>query len=128
MSIRLPCLVLFAVLGAGCAVSRLPNTGFAEAATLERAMKRYYEAHASEDRGQCLKPYIDGLTQVAVVEDQPERFTVDARYLYRDRLKDDQGRGGFATECTGYAGRRFSFTKSPAGSVEVVEMTGERRS
>ena len=125
MSIRLPCLVLLAGLVAGCAASRLPTNAFAEPATLERAMKRYYEAHASEDRGQCSKPYIDGLTQVAVVEDQPERLTVDARYFYRDRLKDD---GGFWKECTGYAGRRFSFSKSPAGSVEVVEMNGERRS
>ena len=71
------------------------------------------------------KPYIDGLTQVAVVEDKPERLTVDARYFYRDRLKDD---GSFFKECTGYAGRRFNFAKSADGAVEVVDMTGERRS
>jgi hypothetical protein len=128
MSIRLPCLGLLAALVAGCAASRLPSTDFAEPAALERAMKRYYEAHASEDHGQCLKPYIDGLTQVAVVDDQPERLVVDVRYFYRDRLKDDRGQDGFGRECTGYAGRRFDFGKGPTGAVEILDMTGERRS
>jgi hypothetical protein len=127
MSIRLVCLALLAALVAACAASRLPSTGFAEPAALERAMKRYYELHASEDRGQCLNPYIDGLTQVAVVDDQPERLVVDVRYFYRDRFKDDRGEDGFGSECTGYASRSFTFGKGAAG-VEVLDMTGPRRS
>jgi hypothetical protein len=127
MSKRLLCLALVAVLIAGCAATRLPSTGFAEPAALERAMNRYYEAHASEQYGYCLKPYIDGLTQVAVVDSQPERLVVDVRYFYRDRLKDDRGQDGFGRECTGYAGRSFTFGKGAAG-VEVLDMTGPRRS
>ncbi len=126
MSIRLLCLTLVAALVAGCAGSRLPSTGFAEPAALERAMKGYYEAHASEEHGQCLRPYIDGLTQVTVVDSQPERLVVNVRYLYRDWLKNDGGQDGFRRECTGYAGRSFTFGKGTAG-VEVVDMTGPRR-
>lgn len=120
--------VLVAALVAGCATSKLPSTSFAEPAALERAMKRYYEAHAEEQHGYCLNPYIDGLTQVQVIEDQPERLVVDVRYLYRDRFKDDSSQGGLGRECTGYAGRTFTLGKSQAGGVEVLEMTGPRRS
>ena len=70
MSIRLLNLALLALI-AGCA-TRLPSTGFAEPAALERAMNRYYESHATEEHGHCLTPHIDGLTQVAVV-DEPAR-------------------------------------------------------
>jgi hypothetical protein len=125
MSIRVLCLVLVAALVAACA-TRLPSTNFAEPAALEQAMKRYYEAHASEQYGYCLKPYIDGLTQVTVVDSQPDRLVVDVRYFYRDRLKDDRGING-GRECTGYAGRSFTFGKGTTG-VEVLEMTGTRRS
>ncbi len=139
MPIRLLCLALVAVLVAGCAASRLPSTSFAEPPALEQAMKRYYEAHASEQYGYCLKPYIDGLTQVSVVDSQPDRLVVDVRYFYRDRLKDDRGHDGFGRECTGYAGRSFTFGKETAGGKEsgyaegapgivVLEMTGPRRS
>lgn len=125
MSIRLICLALVAVLVAGCAASRLPSTSFAEPAALERAMNRYYEAHASEQYGYCLTPYINGLTQVAVVDSQPDRLVVDIRYLYRDRLKDERDQNG-GRECVSYAGRSFTFGKGTAG-VEVLEMTGTRR-
>jgi hypothetical protein len=112
------------VLVAGCA-TRLPSTGFAEPAALERAMNRYYESHATEEHGYCLTPYIDGLTQVALVTTQPDRLVVDVRYLYRDRLMDGGDNSG--GECTGYAGRQFTFGKGPAGGVEVLDMSGPRR-
>ena len=124
MSVRLLNLALLALI-AGCA-TRFPSTGFAEPAALERAMKGYYEAHASEEHGHCLRPYIDGLTQVAVVSDKPDRLVVDARYLYGDRFMNDRGDNG-GHECTGYAGRSFTFGKGKAGEVEVLDMTGPRR-
>jgi len=90
----------------------------------EAAIKRYYEAHASERNGQCLAPYIDGFTTLQVVEDTPERIVVDARYLYRDRLKDggDQPFG----ECTSYGRRSFVLARSD-DSLQVMEMSGLRR-
>jgi hypothetical protein len=127
MSIRVLCLALVATLVVGCTTPRLPSAGFADRAALERAMKRYYEAHATERYGYCLTPYIDGLTQVSVVDQQPERMVVDVRYLYRDWSKNDNS-GGFGRECTNYAGRRFTLAKGPSGGVEVVDMTGTRRS
>jgi hypothetical protein len=127
ISMRLLYLALVVVLLAGCTTPQLPTTSFAKPAVLQRTMKRYYEAHASEDRGQCLNPYIDGLTQVSVVEKQPERLVVDVRYLYRDWQKDNSGPNSMGGVCTGYAGRRFTFGKDPKGGVEVLDMTGPRR-
>ena len=108
---------------AGCAASRMPATSFAEPQELERTVMRYYERHATEENRTCLSPYIDGFTRVDVVEEQPERLVVDARYFYRDRSKDDTGENGFGRECTGYADRRFTLARNGDG-VEVVEMTG----
>jgi hypothetical protein len=54
----------------------------------QTAIKRYYEAHATEKNGRCRAPYIDGFTKIEVVEDTPEGMLVDARYLYRDWVKD----------------------------------------
>jgi hypothetical protein len=125
MSTRLLCVALVVALVAACA-TRLPSTSFADPAALERAMASYYEAHATEEHGYCPTPYIDGLTQVSVVDNQPNKLVVDVRYLYRDRFKNDRGGNG-GHECTGYAGRRFTFGKGPAGGVEVLEMTGPRR-
>jgi hypothetical protein len=122
------CLLLTVGLVAGCTTSnQLPTNSFAEPAALDRAMMRYYEAHAMEQWGYCLTPYIDGLTQVAVVEDRPDRLVLDVRYLYRDRQKANS-QNSFATECVSYAGRQFTFGKGNTGGVEVVDMTGLRRS
>jgi hypothetical protein len=138
MSIRLLCLGLTVALVAGCATSnRLPSTSFAQPAALEQAMERYYEAHATEQYGYCSTPYIDGLTQVAVVDNQPDKLVVDIRYLYRDRSKNDRGQSqttngggqsGFGHECTNFAGRQFTLGKNAAGAVQVLDMTGPRRS
>jgi len=124
MSTRLLCFAVLPLL-AGCA-TRLPSTGFAEPAALEGALQRYYAGHATEQHGYCLSPYISGLTQTEMVAQQPERLVVDVRYLYQDRFKNSDDNGGH--ECTGYAGRRFTFGKGPGGAVEVLDMTGPRRS
>jgi hypothetical protein len=71
---------------------------------------------------------MDGLTQVAVVDDQPDQVVLEVRYFYRDRFKDDTGRSGFSRECTGFAGRRFTLAGDATGGVKVLEMTGPRRS
>jgi hypothetical protein len=125
MSIRRLWLVLIPVLVAGCA-TRLPSASFAEPAALEQAMNDYYESHAMEEWGYCMTPYIDGLTQVAVVEDQPDKLVVDLRYLYRDRQKGNS-QNSSVLDCTSYAGRQFAFGKGKTGGVEVVDMTGLRR-
>jgi hypothetical protein len=116
------CLIFASVLVAGCAASRMPETGFGEPQALERAVMRYYQTHASEENRTCLMPYMEGLTQVDVVEEQPERLVVDVRYLYRDRHKDDRG-DGLARECSDYGERRFTLGKGAAG-VEVLDMSG----
>jgi hypothetical protein len=118
------CFVFAAVLVAGCAASRVPQTGFGEPQALERAVMGYYEAHGSEENRTCLSPYMYGLTQVAVVEQQPERLVVDVRYLYRDRNKDDRGDGG--RECSDYGERRFTLRKAGEG-FQMLDMSGPQR-
>lgn len=116
-------LVLLLLLAA-CA-SRIPATGFAEPQAIERTIERYYERNASEENQTCLTPYMDGLTNVTVVEEQPDRLVLDVRYLYRDRFKDDRS-NGVGSECTGYAERQFTLAKTDAG-LQVVAMTDSRR-
>ena len=107
---------------AGCANSPWQPPAY------ETAMKSYYEAHASEKNGRCLAPYIDGFTRVQVLEQTPERLVVDARYLYRDWIKDRDGRqdGGMARECIGYSQRSFVLAETD-DRLEVTEMSGPRR-
>jgi hypothetical protein len=114
--------VVSAALLAGCAGSPWQPPAY------EAAMKRYYEAHASEKNGRCLAPYIDGFTTVQVLEETPERLVVDARYLYRDWVKDRDGGGsaGAARECIGYGQRSFVLAQSDE-RLEVKEMSGPRR-
>ena len=68
----------------------MPATGFAEPKAVESAIMRYYERNASEENRTCLTPYMDGLTRVAVVDQQPDRLVLDVSYLYRDRFKNDR--------------------------------------
>jgi hypothetical protein len=119
------CLVLATVLLAGCAASRMPETGLGDPQALERAVMSYYARNAREENRTCLSPFMYGLTQVDVVEEQPERLVVNVRYLYRDRNKDDRG-DGLGRECSNYGERRFTLRKDGAG-VEVIEMTGAQR-
>ena len=117
--------LIMVLLLAACA-SRVPATGFAQPEAIERLIERYYERNASEENRTCLTPYIDGLTRVAVVEQQPDRLVLNARYFYRDRLKDDSGNDGVGRECTGYAERQFTLVKTDAG-LQVAAMSESRR-
>jgi hypothetical protein len=119
------CLAFVMVLAAGCAGSRVPETGFGDPQAVERVVTSYYERHATEENRTCLSPFMYGLTQVEVVDEQPDRLVVDVRYLYRDRNKDDRG-DGLGRECTNYGERRFTLSKDDA-DFEVIEMTGPQR-
>lgn len=115
--------VVIAGLVASCADAFSPPPAY------ESAIKSYYEAHASEYNGQCLAPYIDGFTRIDVVEDTPERMVVDARYLYRDWLKDrrDTRSGqGFIRQCVNYGQRSFVLARTD-DTLQVTEMSGPRR-
>jgi hypothetical protein len=125
MSLWPVCRSTLVLLLIGCAASRVPATGFAEPKAVEHAVTRYYERNASEEYRTCLTPYMDGLTRVAVVDQQPDRLVLDVGYFYRDRFKDDGG-SGIGRECTGFAARQFTLVKS-AGGVEVAAMSESRR-
>ena len=115
-------LLLSALILAGC------SSAFGEQSELDGTIERYYEAHASERGGQCLAPYIDGITRTDVVEDSPDRLVVDVRYLYRDRIKD-QPRDNPAdalTGCVGYGERQFVLARSD-DTLTIEQMTGPRR-
>jgi hypothetical protein len=115
-------LLLPALLLVGC------SSALGERPQLDGTIERYYAAHASERGGQCLAPYIDGVTRTQVVEDEPERLVVDVRYLYRDRYKDNESgmEGNGMTGCVGYGARRFVLARSD-DTLTVEQMSGPRR-
>jgi hypothetical protein len=90
---------------------------------VESAIMRHYEAHASEQYGQCLNPYMDALTNLEVVEETAAEMVVDARYFYRDRFMDE-GRGALGRECSGRGERRFTLARNEDDTLDVVEMSG----
>jgi hypothetical protein len=110
---------------AGCAASRVPATGFAEPKTVENAVMRYYERNGSEEYRTCLTPYMDGITRVDVIDQQPDRLVLDVSYLYRDRFKNDRS-NGIGRECTGFATREFTLEKGADG-IAVLAMGDSRR-
>jgi len=94
----------------------------------EAAIKTYYEAHASERNGRCKAPYIDGFTRVDVVEETAELMVVEARYLYRDWIKDRETSesGRQRSECVAFNSRRFVLIKD-RGRLQVAEMSAPER-
>jgi hypothetical protein len=90
---------------------------------LEAAIMRHYEAHASEQSGRCLNPFMDALIRVDVVEDTGTRLVVDARYAYRDRFMDDRD-GALGRECSGRGERRFTLARNEDDGFDVIEMSG----
>ena len=53
-------------------------------------------------------------------------MVIDARFLYRDRIKDGSDQDSMMLGCTRYGARSFVLTRSD-DRYEVVEMTGRRR-
>jgi hypothetical protein len=113
--------VALAVALAGCA-ARIDSVHFSPSSSLERAIRQHYERYASEN-GTCFRPFIDGFTELTVIEDTPDRLVVDARYFFRDRVHN--GDGG-ANGCTGFAERVFTLERAADGAPLVVAMTGDQ--
>jgi hypothetical protein len=104
----------------GCSANRIESEHFGSAFAIEQAIRRHYARNASE--GNCFNPYIDGFTQLEVLEDTPDRLVVHARYFYRDRFRSGGGDGG---PCSGFGKRTFTLARGPEGDV-VVGMTGQQ--
>ena len=116
---------VFVVLIAGCSATQIESAHFGSSAAIERAIRSYYERHASEAGRRCFHPYIDGFTKLTVLEDTPDQLVVHARYFHRDRFREGgENEGGQA--CTGFAERTFTLARSPDGELTVVGMTGEQ--
>jgi hypothetical protein len=84
---------------------------------------RHYEAHASEQNGRCLNPFMDALTRVDMVEDTGTRLVVDVRYAYRDPFMNDRDRA-LGRQCSGRGERRFTLARNEDDTIDVVEMSG----
>jgi hypothetical protein len=108
---------------AGCAPRPIESSYIGPPAAIERAITGYYRANATEEAGQCLRPYIDGITEVEVLEDRPEELIVHLRYFYRDQVVDPSDRHGPAGGCTGFNERIFVVADTLDGP-RVVEMSG----
>jgi len=108
--------VLIVVLLVGCAAPQIESGDFAPSADIERAIRSYYERHASEAGGRCFNPYIDGFTKLTVLEDTPDRLVVHARYFHRDRFREGGANEG-GQACTGFAERTFALVRNPDGGL-----------
>jgi hypothetical protein len=109
---------------AGCAGTEIHSAYFGPSSAIKRTIVRYHERHASEGGARCFSPYIDGISQVTILEDTPERLVVDLRYFWRDRVQD--GGSGIGQNCTGFSERTFTLARAPDGSPIVLEMSGEQ--
>lgn len=97
-------------------------------------VKSYYERHAREEGGRCVKPILAGVARSEVLAEDEDRLVVGLRYAYRDYNRDGDDcddefrplRCNVARECRGYAERTFTIAKGETG-LEVIDMTGERR-
>jgi hypothetical protein len=95
------------------------------------AIKQYYELNALEEGGTCSAPLLDGVSRSRVVEEAPDRFTVDLTYYYRDMIRDDcdalPNAGCRAIqECQGFAERSFLVGKEK-DRLRVLEMSGPQK-
>ena len=113
------------VLLTGCSATHIESAHFGPSADIERAIRLYYERHASEGSGRCFNPYIDGFTKLTVLEDTPDRLVVHARYLHRDRFREGGSDEG-GQICIGFAERTFTLAHGPDNRPVVVEMSGEQ--
>lgn len=125
----MPKLLPMALLGltvmlAGCTTGRVESEHFGPPGAIERAMMHYYERNASEEGARCVHPFIDGFTQLTVLEDTPEQLVVAARYFWRDRVQESGPREG--TVCTGFGERTFVLEADAQARPVVVEMSGEQ--
>ena len=116
---------IFLVLLAACTATRIESAHFGSPAAIERAIRLYYERNASEGGARCFRPYIDGFTRLAVVEDTPNRLVVEARYFFRDRAQEG-GAGEGGNVCAGFSERTFTLAREQDGTPVVTGMTGEQ--
>ena len=97
-------------------------------------LSNYYHRHAIEEGGRCHSPYIDGVTDAAVSDEEDGAFDVQLRYYYRDFLNDGNDdcsrrrplRCTILRECRGFAARSFKVAKTETG-YDVLDMSGARR-
>jgi hypothetical protein len=116
---------IFLPLLAGCTATRIESANFGSPAAIERPIRLYYERNASEGGARCFRPYIDGFTRLAVLEDTPQRLVVEARYFFRDRVQEG-GAGEGGNVCAGFNERTFTLARDQDGTPVVTGMTGEQ--
>ncbi len=91
---------------------------------LQREIRRYYEARATEDFARCPSPRISTLTRAELVEDTPQRVVMDIGYRWRD--EGQTADGDSRTPCQGFGERRFTFARAEGGELSVERMSGPR--
>ncbi|HSA81253.1 MAG TPA: hypothetical protein VLE23_10545 [Geminicoccaceae bacterium] len=99
---------------AGCATQLAGEPGLAE------ALKRHYDARATEEGGLCATPELDLVTSSSLQEQTADRLVVRVSYAYSDPVGQASG------QCRGFGTRTFTLAKGADG-FEVLEMTGPRR-
>jgi hypothetical protein len=88
---------------------------------LAEQVASYYAANALESDGDCPGVAFDGITDSKVVGTDGPRTRVAVQYYFAP-MDRDRGAG-----CDGFNTRIFTFERTSAGGLEVVDMSGPRR-
>ena len=117
---------------AGCAAGVAGGTDpHASDLAFQWEVKRFYAGRATEQGGSCTRPAIRTITDVRTIEEDDAEVVKEIRYFWRDdsvrRSIRRPALSGGSMSCQGFENRQFTFERQPDGSLEVVEMSGERR-
>lgn len=125
MALR-PLPVLSAALLAACSWQGPSLAGYDG---LQWQVQSFYDARALEGYASCPQPRMTAVTGTRMVEETPQRVTMDLRYHYRDDSNSVSVDGaGDKPGCDGWGERRFTFSRTSTGGLVVESMTGPQRS
>ena len=97
---------------------------------LEWQIQRFYAGKATEVRGSCTGPLIRSVTAAETIEETDDQVVMRVRYFWSDEgmVNDDRVFPyNSALSCRGFAERNFTFAKMEDGTLQAIDMTGERR-
>ena len=119
--------VTFGVAGCAAAIPELPGDN----ASTYNELRTYYSRNAWEQRGECRAPYLDGILDSRMVEEDEDRLVLEVSYAYRDLIGTDDGSeilpSGGTDRCHGTEERTFVLARRGEEHYEVVEMSGRKR-
>ncbi|SNB68125.1 hypothetical protein SAMN07250955_106134 [Arboricoccus pini] len=108
---------------AGCSTA---GEGIPHWFDLQYSLTSYYKNYAQERGATCNLPDMT-ITSTRIVEETPNKMTLDVGYVWRDTAYGSGSIGGF-NNCIGTDHRQFLVSKNSDGTYSVERMSGPQRS